>query len=256
MRYLYLRTLGILGLFFATSGAEAAFPLPWQVGFQEAATPIMEKITTMHNLLLVIITGIAIVVSCLLIYTIFRFRASRNPTPSNVSHNTLLEIVWTLIPVCILIVIGIPSLRLLFFADRSVDADMAIEVTGHQWYWSYKYPGKNIEFDSYMIEDKDLKPGQLRLLDVDNRVIVPVNTTIKVLVTSADVLHSFAVPAFGIKKDAVPGRINETWINIKKEGVYYGQCSELCGSKHGFMPIAIEAVSADAYQAWLKSKNS
>lgn len=243
--------VGIIG---CGTQAFAAFPVPWQMGFQDAASPVMEGIVGMHNLLLLIITGVAILVALLMTYVVIRFRASRNPIPSTKSHNTLLEIVWTLIPACILIVIGVPSIKLLFKIDKIENAQMTLKATGHTWYWSYDYPEKNISFDSYMIKDADLKPGQLRLLEVDNRVIVPVNTTVRVLVTSTDVLHSFAVPSLGIKKDAVPGRLNETWFKIAKEGVYYGQCSELCGTGHGFMPIAIEVVSQEKYDAWLKEK--
>jgi len=236
----------------------ASQPEPWQMGFQKAASPMMEGIASMHHLLLIVIITVACFVILLLAYVIYRFRTKKNPIPSTTSHHMLLEVVWTLIPVMILVIIGIPSIKLLFALDRPQDAQITIKVIGHQWYWSYEYPTKDplktITFDSYMIEDKDLKPGQPRLLEVDNRVIVPLDTTVRVLVTSTDVLHSFAVPSLGIKKDAVPGRINETWFRIAKEGVYYGQCSELCGVRHGFMPIAIHAVSKEQYDEWLKSK--
>jgi cytochrome c oxidase subunit II len=235
---------------------QASQPKPWQIGFQSAASPLMDGITNMHNLLLVVITCIAILVTCLLAFVIYRFRATKNPVPSTTSHHTLLEIIWTLVPVLTLVIIGIPSLKLMFFNDKIENAEITIKVIGHQWYWSYQYPEENISFDSYMINDQDLKPGQLRLLEVDNRVLVPTGKTVRLIVTSEDVLHSFAVPALGIKKDAVPGRINETWMRVEKEGVYYGQCSELCGAKHGFMPIAIEVVSEDTYTQWLKSKKS
>ncbi len=238
--------------------ASAATPEPWQMTFQPAASPLMEGITAMHDLLLYIIAGIAIVVTLLLAFVIYKFRASRNPIPSKASHHTILEVVWTFIPVIILVMIGIPSIKLLFHLDKPQDAEMTIKAVGHQWYWSYEYPhndaSKSFSFDSYLIADKDLKPGQLRLLEVDNRIMVPINTTVRMLVTSTDVLHSFAVPSLGIKKDAVPGRVNETWFRISKEGVYYGQCSELCGTGHGFMPIAIQVVSKEQYDEWLKSK--
>ncbi len=238
--------------------AQAAVPVPWQIGFQPAASPIMEGIVAMHDLLMIIITCIAILVSCLLAFVIIRFRAKRNPRPIQTSHNTALEIVWTLVPVLILVMIGIPSLKLMYFANKIENADLTVKAIGHQWYWSYEYPDdKNpVKFDSLMIEDADLKPGQLRLLEVDNPVVVPAGKTVRMLVTSEDVLHSFAVPSLGIKKDAVPGRINETWFRIAKPGVYYGQCSELCGSKHGFMPIAIEVVSEENYQKWLDAKKT
>lgn len=236
--------------------ANAAVPQPWQIGFQSAASPIMEGITEMHHLLMIIITCIAIFVTVLLGYVLFRFSASRNPVPSQISHNTLLEVVWTLLPVLILVIIGIPSLKLMFFASKIENADMTIKAIGRQWYWSYEYPEQKFQFDSLMIEEKDLKPGQLRLLDVDNPIVVPVGKTVRVIVTSDDVLHSFAVPALGVKKDAVPGRLNETWFRIEKEGTYYGQCSELCGVKHGFMPIAVKVVSQEQYDEWLNSKKA
>lgn len=234
-------------------------PHNWQMGFQESSSPIMDGLHDMHALLLYIITGIAIVVCLLLGYIFYRFRQSKNPVPSSFTHNTTLEIIWTIIPIIILIIIGIPSIRLLQKMETPPNAEITVKAVGHQWYWSYVYPdskneGKHFEFDSYMIEDKDLMPGQLRLLDVDNPMVVPVNTVVRVLITAADVLHSFAVPSLGIKRDAVPGRINETWFSIKKPGMYYGQCSELCGSKHGFMPIAVKAVSKEEYQQWLGKK--
>lgn len=236
--------------------AVASAPVPWQIGFQPAASPIMEGIDAMHNLLLVVISCVGLLVICLLAFVILRFRSSRNPTPSQVSHNAFIEVVWTLVPVLILVMVGVPSVKLLYFSERIVNADLTIKAIGHQWFWTYEYPDdkKPVKFDSYMIEGADLKPGQLRLLEVDNRVVVPIGKTVRLLVTSEDVLHSFAVPSLGVKKDAVPGRINETWFSIAKPGVYYGQCSELCGVKHGFMPIAIEAVPEADYQKWLASK--
>ena len=250
----------ILILIFFTSPLVASHPEPWQMTFQPAASPMMEEIVSMHHLLLTIISAIACFVVLLLGYVIYRFRAKKNLIPSKTSHHVVLEIIWTLVPVIILVIIGIPSIKLLFALDKPQDAQMTIKVIGRQWYWSYEYPtndpAKPITFDSYMVEEKDLKPGMHRLLEVDNRVIVPVDTTVRILVTSSDVLHSFAVPSLGIKKDAVPGRINETWFRIAKEGVYYGQCSELCGVRHGFMPIAIHVVSKEQYDEWLKSKGT
>ncbi|NBT85976.1 MAG: cytochrome c oxidase subunit II [Alphaproteobacteria bacterium] len=250
----------ILILIFFISPLVASHPEPWQMTFQPAASPMMEGIVSMHHLLLTIISAIACFVVLLLGYVIYRFRAKKNLIPSKTSHHVVLEIIWTLVPVIILVIIGIPSIKLLFALDKPQDAQMTIKVIGRQWYWSYEYPtndpAKPITFDSYMVEEKDLKPGMHRLLEVDNRVIVPVDTTVRILVTSSDVLHSFAVPSLGIKKDAVPGRINETWFRIAKEGVYYGQCSELCGVRHGFMPIAIHVVSKEQYDEWLKSKGT
>lgn len=234
-------------------------PLPWQMNLQEAASPVMEGLHDMHNLLLYVITGISLTVLVLLVYIFYKFHHKRNPIPATFTHNSTLEIIWTVIPVIILIIVGIPSIRLLHKMETPVNAEVTIKAIGHQWYWSYEYPdnnnnGKNFRFDSYMLDEKDLKPGQLRLLDVDNPMVVPVNTVIRVLITADDVLHSFAVPSLGIKRDAAPGRINETWFSIKKSGMYYGQCSELCGAKHGFMPIAIKAVSKEEYLNWLTSK--
>jgi cytochrome c oxidase subunit II len=217
----------------------------------------MVKVHEFHHLLLYIITAIVLFVTALLLIIIFRFNEKRNPTPSKTSHNTLLEVVWTAIPVLILVVIAIPSFRLLYYADKSPDPEMTLKVVGHQWYWSYEYPDHgDIAFDSYMIRDEDLKPEDraLRLLKVDNEVVLPVNTRIQVLVTAQDVIHSWAMPAFGVKKDAIPGRMNETWVEISKPGVYYGQCSEICGTGHAFMPIAIRAVSKDDFAAWVQEK--
>ncbi len=236
--------------------AVADVPKPWEIGFQSPATPTMDGITEMHDLLLIIIIGVGIFVTVLLGYTLWRYNEKRNPNPSNVSHHTFIEIVWTLVPVLILVVIGIPSLKLLFFSDRIENADLTVKVIGRQWYWTYELPDHKVEFDSRLIEDADLKPGQLRLLDVDNPVVVPVGKAVRLLVTSDNVLHSFAVPSFGIKKDAVPGRLNETWFKVHKEGTYYGQCSELCGVKHGFMPIAVKVVSQDEFDAWVKTKQN
>jgi cytochrome c oxidase subunit 2 len=249
----YLLVIGLLVS--RTAFAETGKPKPWQMNLQEAASPMMAGITDMHNFLLIVIAVIAIIVGCLLSYVVWRFRASKNPIPTTRTHNTVLEIIWTFIPVIIVVMITIPSVKLMFEMEKSHDPDMTVKVTGKQWYWTYEYPsvkGKKISFDSLLIEDKNLKPGQLRLLEVDNRMVVPVGTTVQVIITAADVLHSFAVPALGIKKDAVPGRINETWFRIEKEGVYYGQCSELCGKSHGFMPIAVHAVSKADFAAWVQ----
>ncbi len=231
--------------------AYAQAPQPWQMGMQPAATPVMESIQDFHNLLLVIIFAIALFVTALLAYVMLRFNEKANPTPSKTTHNTLLEVFWTVVPILILIVIAVPSFRLLYYMDKSQKPEMTVKVTGSQWYWTYNYPDQgNFTFDSLMIPDSDLKPGQLRLLEVDNRVVVPVDTDIRVLITANAVIHSWAVPALGIKTDAVPGRINETWMRITKPGVYYGQCSELCGINHGFMPIAVEALSKEDFQKW------
>jgi cytochrome c oxidase subunit 2 len=227
-------------------------PHPWQMGFQEPATPVMEGIHALHNSLLYVIGIIGFLVVAAVLFVIFRFRESRNPIPSKTSHHTLLEIIWTAIPAIIVTVLAVHSLKLLYFMEKSPTPDLVLKVTGHQWYWSYEYPDLKLAFDSYMIEDKDLKPGQLRLLEVDNPIVVPVGAVVKVIMTSADVLHSWAIPSFGIKSDTVPGRLTETWIKVTRPGTYYGQCSELCGMKHGFMPIVVKAVTSAEYEEWLK----
>lgn len=219
---------------------------------QEAATPVAQRIHDLHNILLVIITLVALVVLFLLIYVVLRFRAKKNPIPSKTTHHPILEVVWTLIPAIILLGIAFPSFKLLYFMDRTHEPEMTLKVTGHQWYWSYEYPEAKIAFDSYMIQDTDLKSGQQRLLEVDHEIVVPVDTNIRILATSADVLHSWAMPALGIKQDTIPGRLRETWMRILKPGTYYGQCSELCGVNHAFMPIKIRAVSKQEYEQWLR----
>jgi len=237
--------------------AVAAVPQPWGINFQPSASPVQEEIHKFHNLLLWIIVPIVLFVTALLAYVMVRFNAKRNPVPSKTSHNTLIEIIWTAIPVLILVVIAIPSFRLLYFEGKVVDPEMTVKVTGHQWYWQYTYPDHgDIDFDSNMIADKDLKPEQWpnRLLEVDNQMVVPVDTNIRIISTAADVLHSWAVPSLGVKKDSVPGRLNETWFKATKEGVYYGQCSEICGVGHAFMPIAVNVVSKEAFAAWVKEK--
>lgn len=237
--------------------APAAFagtgqPSPWQMNLQGAATPVMESIRSFNSFLLVIITSIVLFVLVLLAIVVLRFNEKANPTPSRTSHNTLIEVAWTVVPVMILVAIAIPSFRLLHLELKVPTADLTVKAVGHQWYWSYEYPDDGgFGFDSMLVADKDLKPGQPRLLTVDNELVVPVDKVIRVQVTAADVIHSFAVPSFGIKIDALPGRLNETWFKVTKEGVYYGQCSELCGRDHAFMPIAVRALNAQDYEAWL-----
>lgn len=230
----------------------AGQPEPWQMGFQEAATPTMERISSFNDLLLVIIVAIVIFVLGLLLYVMWRFNEKRNPTPSRTTHNTVIEILWTVVPVIILVGIAVPSFKLLYFADSIEEADMTIKAIGRQWYWSYEYPDHgNFTFDAYMLADDELEEGQVRLLDTDNPVVLPIDTNIRVLVTASDVLHNFAMPSFGVKLDGVPGRINETWFRITREGTFYGQCSELCGTGHAYMPITIKAVSKEAFDAWV-----
>ena len=233
-------------------GAGADQPRDWQMGFQPAASTTMERIADFHNLLLVIITLITVFVILLLLYVAIRFSERRNPTPSKTTHNTLIEVLWTTVPVVILVIIAIPSFRLLYYTDRIEDADMTIKAIGHQWYWSYEYPDHgDFTFDAIMLTDDELKEGQPRLLATDNMVVLPVDTRIRLLVTADDVLHNFALPAFGIKLDANPGKINETWVQITREGTYYGQCSEICGAGHSYMPISVKAVSKAAFDEWV-----
>ena len=238
---------------FAQSG-----PQPWQMNFRPSATPVMDDIVDFHNLLLVIEVLIVLFVLGLMVYICVKFNAKANPVPSKTTHNSFLEVVWTVIPIIILIVITVPSVKLLVFMDKAPKdkVEMTLKVIGHQWYWSYEYPDAgNLAIDSNIIPDEeiDASKGQIRLLEVDNRIAIPVDTTIRVIMTSEDVLHNWAVPAFGIKMDTVPGRINEAWIRVPaaKAGVYRGQCSELCGVNHGYMPIVIEAKSKQDFAKWL-----
>jgi len=228
-------------------------PSPWQLGFQQSVTPVMDDVAWFHDFLLWLITAITLFVLALLVIVIVRFNARANPIPSKTTHNTLIEVVWTLVPVIILVVIAIPSFKLLFLQQTIPPADLTIKATGKQWYWSYSYPDNGkFEFDSIMLQEKDRKPDQPRLLAVDNDMVVPVNKTVRVQVIGADVIHAFAVPSFGIKIDAVPGRLNETWFKATREGIYYGQCSELCGKDHAFMPIAVRVVSERDFAAWVQ----
>jgi len=228
-------------------------PSPWQIGLQQSASPVMENIVWFHDFLLYIITAITVFVLVLLVIVIVRFNARANPIPSRTTHNTLIEIAWTIIPIVILMVIAVPSFKLLFFQLNIPAADLTVKATGKQWYWSYNYPDNGqIEFDSLMLKEGERKEGQPRLLAVDNEMVVPVNKTVRVITTGADVIDSFTVPSFGIKIDAVPGRINETWFKATREGIYYGQCSELCGKDHAYMPIAVHVVSEQAFAAWLE----
>ncbi len=246
------KILLIISSLFIAVEVSANQPKDWQLGFQNPASDGMRDIVNFHNnLLLPIIIAISVFVLFLMLYACVRFRASANPNPSKRTHNVTVEILWTLIPCLILIVMAVPSFKILYKQDTIPKADLTIKAIGYQWYWGYEYPDENIIFDSYMIEEKDLRADQPRLLAVDNEVVVPVNKVIKVLITANDVLHAWALPSFGVKRDAVPGRINETWFKAEKEGTYYGQCSELCGIKHAFMPITVKVVSEEDYQEWL-----
>jgi len=242
----------VVGAASAPALAGLGRPSPWELGLQEAGTPVMETLISFHNLLLYVITLIAGFVLILLLIVIVRFNHRANPTPSRTTHNTLVEVAWTIIPVCVLVFIAVPSFRLLFLQQNIPPADVTVKATGKQWFWSYSYPDQGkFEFDSLLVDEKDLKGDQPRLLTVDNEMVVPVNKIVRVQVTGADVIHSFSVPSFGIKIDAVPGRLNETWFQATREGVYYGQCSELCGKNHAFMPIAVHVVSDQEFMTWV-----
>lgn len=232
--------------------AQADQPVPWQMGYQEAASPVMAQVEDLHNFITIIMVLIVLLVVALLAYVAIRFSAKANPVPSRTTHHTLLEVAWTVIPIVILVVISVPSFKLLYYMDRTYDADITIKAIGHQWYWSYEYPDHgNFAFDSFMKYPEDLAEGEPRLLAVDNDIVVPVGKNVRILITSTDVIHSFAVPSLGLKTDANPGRINETWVRVDKPGTYYGQCSELCGTNHGFMPLAVRAVPQEEFDAWV-----
>ena len=251
--------LGVACTFGSVTAALAAGtgkPEPWQVAMQVPVTPIAQELHSFHTLLVWLITIITLFVAGLIGYCIWKFNEKANPTPSRTAHNTMIEIAWTIIPVLILVVIAIPSFRLLRGQLIIPPADVTIKAVGHAWYWEYQYPGDKdgkggFQFDANLIEEKDLQPGQLRLLATDNDVVVPVNKVVRVQVTAADVLHSFAMPSFALKMDAVPGRLNETWFKAEREGTYHGQCSELCGQRHAYMPITIRVVSEADYATWI-----
>ena len=259
-----------LGLTLATGlmalgGSALANPSPWEIDLQPAATPIMEMIHRFNTGVTIVMVLIVLLVLALLVYTILRFNAKANPVPSRTSHNTLIEVIWTVVPILVLVGIAVPSFALLFAEhdparaiagfDPAKDRQLTIKATGSQWYWSYEYPDNgDISFDSLLLRDANGTPtGEPRLLAVDNKMVVPVGVVIRMQVIGSDVIHSFAVPSFGIKIDAVPGRLNETWFRVDREGTYYGQCSELCGRDHAYMPIAVEAVSQDKFDAWAKA---
>jgi cytochrome c oxidase subunit II len=255
MRAVAAATFGLAVLTGDAARADYGKPSPWQIGLQNAASPVMDNLTSFHNFLLVIITLITVFVLALLLTVIVKFNARANPAPTRTTHNTLLEVLWTVVPVAILVVIAIPSFRLLFYQLDLPPADVTVKATGKQWYWSYAYPDSKFEFDSIMLQDAErqkLNPVPPRLLGVDNAMVVPVNKVVRVQTIGSDVIHAFAVPSFGVKIDAIPGRLNETWFKATREGIYYGQCSELCGKDHAFMPIEVRVVSEQAYAAWLE----
>jgi cytochrome c oxidase subunit 2 len=239
LRRIVASAVALAGAGAAAAHPVAGVPVPWQIGMQPAASPVMEAMNEFHNLLLVIITLIALFVLALMIYVMVRFNAKRNPTPSKTTHNTMIE--------------AIPSFKLLFYQVETPEAEVTIKAIGHQWYWSYEYPDDGFTFDAMMLAEEDLEPGQPRLLATDAPVVVPVGKVVRVLITADDVVHSWAVPSFGIKTDSVPGRLNETWFLANETGTYYGQCSELCGAYHAFMPIEVKVVGEAEYEDWLVS---
>lgn len=246
---------GAMGLM---AGPAWALPVDYELGLQPAASPVMAQLESFHHFLLWVCVAICLLVAALLLWCIVKYRAKVHPEPSKTHHNTLLETVWTIIPVIILVVIAVPSFRLLYYQETIPTPDVTIEAIGHQWFWSYKYPGaKGFQFDSLGLSDADAAAANKpRLLGVDNAIYVPVNKVIEVDVTGADVIHSWAMPQMGVKMDAVPGRVNKTWFKADKIGVYYGECSELCGARHAYMPIELHVVSEADYQAWLaKARN-
>ena len=244
----------VVALLVAAAGSAMALPFDWQTGFQSAASPVMDQIESFHTELFYIMVAVCIFVAVLLIYIMVKFRATVNPIPSKVHHNTLLEVAWTLIPVIILVIIAIPSFKLLYYEAEIPTPDVHIKAIGKQWFWTYEYPGADAGFsyDSLGLSDADdAKRGEPRLLGVDNIVEVPVNKVIEIETTGADVIHSWAIPQFGVKMDAVPGRLNHTWFKATQLGTFYGQCSELCGARHAYMPIEVKVVSDADYAAWL-----
>ena len=254
---IFNRMLLVFGALSSLASAGSAYaadgqPSPWQLGFQKAATPIMEQITSFHTFVTVIIVVIALFVLALLVYVMVRFNESSNPLPSRTAHNTPLEIAWTVVPIMILVAIAIPSFRLLFAQYDMPPPDLTITATGSQWYWTYEYPDHGITFDSLMVQEADLKEGQPRLLTVDREVVVPVNKNVQVGVKANDVIHDWAMPSFGIKLDAVPGRLQSTWFRAERTGVFHGQCSELCGRNHAFMPITVRVVTDEEFADWLE----
>ncbi len=255
-KLLFRRLFAALSMIVAPGGvalAQAvAAPRPWEIGMQPAFGPLKQQQIELHNLVLVIITLITLFVAALLVWVMWRYNARRNPVPTRTSHNTVIEIAWTVIPVLILVVMAIPSFRLVYYEDRTRDPELTIKVTGHQWYWEYTYPdNNNIDFTSYIIPDDQLKPGQRRLLEVDNELVVPVGKNIRVLQTSSDVIHSWFIPALGVQRYAIPGRTIETWFKVDRPAIIYGQCNQICGTNHSRMPIVVRAVPEQEFNAWL-----
>lgn len=248
-------TMGFLNLSASWAQDVVGAPKTWEIGMQRSFSPIKDKVIDLHNLVLVIITLITVLVAALLAVVMFRYNAKKNPVPSQNTHNTVLEIAWTVLPVLVLVIIAIPSFRLIYYQDRTVDPDLTIKVTGHQWYWEYSYPDQgNLDIESRYITDDDLKPGQLRLLDVDNQLVIPAGKKIRILASSSDVIHSFFIPAFGVQRYAIPGRTIETWIEASQTGTFYGECNQICGQNHSRMPISVKAVTPADFAAWAKDQ--
>ena len=250
-----LSTLPALAALTLTGGAtaHAQAPSPWAIGMQTSHSPVENGIQSLHLLVNVLMIGIVIFVAALLGYVVWKFNSKRHPVASRTSHNTILEVAWTVLPVLILVVIAIPSFKLVYFEDRVRDADLTIKVTGHQWYWEYGYPDSgNIHFESTMVADSDIKSGQIRRLSVDNPLVVPVGKNIRILTTGADVIHSFFIPSLGVQRYAIPGRTIETWMKIDKPDDYYGECNQICGTNHSQMPIHVRAVTDADYKTWLE----
>lgn len=243
----------VTGLGCAAALAKDFLPHDWQTGFPEPVTPVMQQIVDFHDFVFAIIVMISLFVVCLLGFIFVRFNATKNPEPSTTTHSTILEIAWTVIPIIILVVIAIPSFKILYYQDRTQDAEMTFKAIGNQWYWTYVYPDYDeMEFDAIYVPDEELEEGQPRLLTADETVVLPTHTNIRFLTTATDVIHAWTLPNIGMKMDAVPGRINESWFRIEQEGMYYGQCSELCGTNHGFMPIMVKAVSKEEFDVWIE----
>jgi cytochrome c oxidase subunit 2 len=237
---------------FASAQGVVGAPRPWEKGMQRSFSSVKDRVIDLHDLVLAIITIITVFVAALLMWVVYRYNAQRNPTPSQTSHNTVLEIAWTVLPVLILVVMAIPSFRLIYYQDRTPDPDMTIKVTGHQWYWEYSYPDQgNVDIESRYVGNDDLKPGQLRLLDVDNQMVIPVNKKVRILTSSTDVIHSFFIPSFGVQRYAIPGRTIETWLEANEIGTFYGECNQICGENHSQMPISIRAVSEADFKTWV-----
>ena len=246
-----LPALALLGITTATPGS-AQTPSPWAIGMQTSHSPVESGIQSLHTLVNVLMIGVVVFVAALLAYVIWKFNRKRHPASSRTSHNTILEVAWTVLPVLILVVIAIPSFRLVYFEDRVRDADLTIKVTGHQWYWEYGYPDSdNIHFNSNMVADEDIKPGQIRRLSVDNPLVVPAGKSIRVLATGGDVIHSFFIPSLGVQRYAIPGRTIETWMKVDQPGDFYGECNQICGTNHSAMPIHVHAVTEAEYKTWL-----